>query len=135
MSTGVALGPIGQIARQVHDIDVAVEWYRDILELPHLLTVGQLAFFDSHGIRLLLSAEARNTENQGESVLYFRVNNIEASFRLLQSRGVSFRSAPHLVHRHQSGVEEWMAFFADPDGNTLALMSQVPQGAQSVKVD
>jgi hypothetical protein len=30
-----------------------------------------------------------------------------------------------MIHRHQSGVEEWMAFFEDPDGKLLALMSQV----------
>ena len=29
------------------------------------------------------------------------------------------------VHRHGDGMEEWMAFFKDPDGRTLAIMSQV----------
>lgn len=36
-----------------------------------------------------------------------------------------FQGAPHLIHRHEDGTEEWMAFFTDPAGNTLALMSQV----------
>jgi hypothetical protein len=26
----------------------------------------------------------------------------------------------------ESGVEEWFAFFDDPDGNTLALLARVP---------
>jgi hypothetical protein len=30
-----------------------------------------------------------------------------------------------MIHRHESGVEEWMAFFEDVDGKALALMSQV----------
>jgi hypothetical protein len=30
-----------------------------------------------------------------------------------------------MIHRHESGVEEWMAFFEDLDGKILALMSQV----------
>lgn len=30
-----------------------------------------------------------------------------------------------MIHRHDSRVEEWMAFFEDPDGQLLALMSQV----------
>jgi hypothetical protein len=30
-----------------------------------------------------------------------------------------------MIHKHGSGVEEWMAFFDDPDGHPLALMSQV----------
>jgi len=29
------------------------------------------------------------------------------------------------VHRHGDGTEEWMAFFNDPDGRPLAIMSQV----------
>ena len=33
-----------------------------------------------------------------------------------------------MIHRHDDGTEEWMAFFADPFGNTLALMSQVVAG-------
>ena len=44
----------------------------------------------------------------------------------LRERGVTFQADPHLIHRHQDGTEEWMAFFADPDGNTMALMSRVP---------
>jgi methylmalonyl-CoA/ethylmalonyl-CoA epimerase len=30
-----------------------------------------------------------------------------------------------VVHRHGDGTEEWMAFFNDPDGRRLAIMSQV----------
>jgi hypothetical protein len=31
-----------------------------------------------------------------------------------------------MIYRHpDTGVEEWMAFFADPDGNTMAFMSAV----------
>ena len=38
---------------------------------------------------------------------------------------------PHVIHRDDAaGTEEWMAFFEDPDGNTLALMSRVPDRAR-----
>jgi methylmalonyl-CoA/ethylmalonyl-CoA epimerase len=30
-----------------------------------------------------------------------------------------------MIHRHPDGTEEWMAFFEDPDGGVLALMSRV----------
>ena len=43
----------------------------------------------------------------------------------LTSLGVEIISPPHLIHKHESGVEEWMAFFNDPDGHPLALMTQV----------
>ena len=123
MSASVSLGPIGQISRHVRDIDAAVTWYRDVLGLPHLYTFGNLAFFDCHGVRLYLSAEVTDTEV--DSILYFRSEDIEATSRALQARGVVFRGAPHMIHRHASGAEEWMAFFDDLDGKPLALMSQV----------
>jgi DNA-binding CsgD family transcriptional regulator/catechol 2,3-dioxygenase-like lactoylglutathione lyase family enzyme len=116
------LGVIGQISRPVRDIQVAVHWYGEVLGLPHLYTFGDLAFFDCGGTRLFLSA----TEEAGEpSVLYFRVDDITAAYDELRARGVIFEGAPHLIHKHDDGVEEWMAFFPDPDGHLLALMSQV----------
>lgn len=123
-ATGV-VGPIGQISRQVRDIEAAVAWYRDVLGLPHLFTFGSLAFFDCHGVRLFLSAGEKENQEPGDSILYFRTDDIEATFRTLQAKGVMFQGAPHMIHRHESGLEEWMAFFQDPDGKSLALMSQV----------
>ncbi len=119
------LGPIGQISRQVRDLNAAVAWYRDVLGLTHLFTFGTLAFFDCHGLRLFLSAGDKEEGDPGDSILYFRVGDIEATHRQLTERGVTFRGAPHMIHRHESGVEEWMAFFEDLDGKLLALMSQV----------
>jgi hypothetical protein len=53
------------------------------------------------------------------------VPDIDAAYDGLQARGVEFISAPHLIHRHQDGTEEWMAFFKDPDGQVLSILSQV----------
>ena len=124
MAGSAALGSIGQISRHVRDIDAAVAWYRDVLGLTHLFTAGNLAFFDCDGIRLFLSAR-EEPGRSGDSIIYFRVDDIDGGFRRLQTAGVTFRGAPHLIHRHASGMEEWMAFFEDPDGGMLALMSQV----------
>ena len=69
--------------------------------------------------------------NQGEklqsaeSVIYLRVSNIEGTYEALQAKGVKFINAPHMIHRHDDGTEEWMAFFEDPEGRTLAVMSSV----------
>ena len=117
------LGPIGQISRTVRDIDAACAWYGKVLGLKHLFTFGKLAFFDLGGTRLYLSAEGG--EPQPESTLYLRVDDIAAAYAELTARGVEFKGAPHLIHRHPDGTEEWMAFFKDPDGRFLALMSQV----------
>lgn len=125
MTATTALGPIGQISRQVRDVNAAVTWYRDVLGLPHLFTFGSLAFFDCHGVRLFLSAGDKEVGEPGDSVLYFRTDDIEAAYQQLTGRGAVFKGAPHMIHRHDSGLEEWMAFFEDVDGKLLALMSQV----------
>lgn len=117
------LGPIGQVSRTVRDIQEAEAWYRNALGLRHLYTFGGLAFFDCGGTRLYLSAE--NGASAAESILYFRVPDIAAKHAELLARGVEFKGAPHMIHRHSDGTEEWMAFFIDPEGRPLALMSQV----------
>ncbi|MFJ7218540.1 VOC family protein [Amycolatopsis sp. NPDC098790] len=116
------LGPIGQVSRTVSDLGRAKAFYGDVLGLPHLYTFGDLAFYDCDGVRLFLTAgEPKGTE----SVLYFRVPDIDAAYDALRAKGVEFLGAPHLIFRHESGVEEWMAFFTDPDGHATAIMSQV----------
>ena len=115
------LGRIGQIARTVSDIAASEAWYRDVLGLPHLFTFGDLAFFDCGGVRLYL----QQGEVKPESILYFRVEDIHAAARALDHKGVEIVSAPHLIHRHEDGTEEWMAFFNDLEGRLLALMARV----------
>jgi DNA-binding CsgD family transcriptional regulator/catechol 2,3-dioxygenase-like lactoylglutathione lyase family enzyme len=111
---------IGQIARSVSDTAASEKWYREVLGLKHLYTFGTLAFFDIGGTRLMLSQEGGPVR---ESILYMRVADIAAAHQLLQARGVRFTHAPHMIHKHADGTEEWMAFFEDPDGRPLAIMS------------
>jgi catechol 2,3-dioxygenase-like lactoylglutathione lyase family enzyme len=122
MTTPLALGPIGQIARSIRNIEESIAWYQNKLGLTHLYTYGKLSFFDCGGTRLYLQ---EMPEPSPESVLYLRVPDINAAYDALQQRGVTFKGAPHLIHRHDDGMEEWMAFFDDLEGRTLALMAQV----------
>jgi catechol 2,3-dioxygenase-like lactoylglutathione lyase family enzyme/DNA-binding CsgD family transcriptional regulator len=117
------LGPIAQISRTVSDIQKAERWYGDVLGLRHLYTFGNLAFFDCGGTRLFLSQGGASAAS--ESILYFRVDDIEAAHKSLAGKGVEFTNAPHLVHRHADGTEEWMAVFKDLEGRPLAIMAQV----------
>jgi DNA-binding CsgD family transcriptional regulator/catechol 2,3-dioxygenase-like lactoylglutathione lyase family enzyme len=124
--TAPMLGPIGQISRQVKDIAAARHFYGETLGLPHLYSFGDLAFFDCGGVRLFLSqAEGAG---DGESILYFRVADIRLVHLALASQGVEFVDAPHMIHRHENGTEEWMTFFNDNEGRKLALMEQVKPG-------
>jgi len=115
-------GTIGQIARSVKDIDAACAFYGEVLGLPHLYTYGTLAFFDCGGVRLFLSQGDGDT---ADSILYFRVGDIHATQKRLEAKGVAFTHAPHMIHRHEDGMEEWMAFFSDNEGRPLAIMSQI----------
>jgi catechol 2,3-dioxygenase-like lactoylglutathione lyase family enzyme len=120
LTAPLALGPLGQISRSVTDIDAAARWYGGTLGLRHLYTFGKLAFFDCGGVRLFLEEGVGGPQ----SVLYFRVDDIHAAHGELAGRGVEFVSAPHMIHRHEDGMEEWMAFFNDNEGRVLAIMAQ-----------
>ena len=123
MKEPTVLGPVGQISRHVKDIAAARAWYRDVLRLPHLYSFGDLAFFDCGGLRLFLSQSDK--ADQTDSILYFRVADIQAAHTDLTARGAVFTDAPHMIHRHEDGMEEWMAFFKDNEGRPLAIMAQV----------
>jgi DNA-binding CsgD family transcriptional regulator/catechol 2,3-dioxygenase-like lactoylglutathione lyase family enzyme len=122
MDQDIRLGAIGQIARTVKDVAAARAWYGDVLGLPHLYSFGNLAFFDCGGVRLFLS------EGEGpasEAILYFTVDDVRTAQPSLAARGVEFTHAPHMIHRHADGSEEWMAVFNDNEGRPLAIMSKV----------
>lgn len=121
MPTPTQLSSIGQISRSVSNCEQSRNFFELVLELPHLYTFGTLSFFNCNGTRLMLSQKEQ--ANPDESILYFTVADIVASFEQLQKKGVEFIAAPHKIHQHEDGTQEWMAFFKDPDGRPLALMS------------
>ena len=129
MTSKLQLGALGQIARYVKDVKRSEAWFKDVLGLKHLFTfpsrIGDLAFFDCGGTRLFLSLNESGAEPGEQSVLYFNVPDINASYAELQGRGIEFVDAPHMIFKHPDGTEEWMAFFKDCDGQLLGLMSQV----------
>ena len=121
---GSGLSRIGQISMNARDFDRAVNFYRDTLGLKFLFTAPpHLAFFDCNGVRLLLDMPEDKEFDHPGSILYFAVDDINATHQTLVSRGVTFRKGPHLIARLPDR-EVWMAFFDDTEGNTLALMAE-----------
>ena len=120
------LGPITQILVPVSDVDRAADFYERVLGLPLLFRYPGNAFFDAAGVRLYL---ARPTEPgyDGVATIYFRVDDVTATFHLLESRGATVRERPELVH-HDPEYDLWLAFVADPDGNNIGLMREAPKG-------
>ena len=118
------LDVIGQIAVPVMDIDRAVAFYRDTLGMKFLFQAPPgLGFFDCGGVRLMLDAPAKEQAGNG-SVIYYKVDDLQATFEVLSARGVNFDGEPHLIAK-MPDHELWMAFFRDPDSNILALMSEI----------
>jgi len=118
------LHQIGQIRIQVTDVDRAVAFYRDALGMSFLYAFPGMGFFDVDGVRLML-VEPEGRAFGGESAIYYRVDDIRSAVTTLEARGVTFDDQPHVVHRDPA-YDLWMAFFRDPDGNILALMTEVP---------
>jgi DNA-binding CsgD family transcriptional regulator/catechol 2,3-dioxygenase-like lactoylglutathione lyase family enzyme len=124
-STSVRLGPIAQVSLSVRDVARAEQFYGETLGLPHVFTFGDLAFFDADGTRLYLHRKDEADWRPG-SVLYFLVDDIHVAQEALSARGVRFTGAPHVIYTDDAtGVEEWMTFFDDDEGNTLALTARV----------
>lgn len=120
------LDRIHQVAVYAGDLDEAISFYRDTLGARFIEKYDPpgMAFLDFSGVRVLL-------EKTGpKSTLYFWVDDMDSAYAELRSRGVRFTHEPHLIHRDDKGVfgkpgeGEWMAFFADPSGNTLALATR-----------
>jgi methylmalonyl-CoA/ethylmalonyl-CoA epimerase len=120
---------IGQLLVPVEDFDRGVAFYRDVLGLPFLFAAPpQMAFFACGAVRLLVGVVPMGQKAQRGSAIYFRVADIRAVHATLSGLGVKFAAEPHPVHRTPASTL-WLAEFNDPDGNALALMSDVPAEA------
>jgi catechol 2,3-dioxygenase-like lactoylglutathione lyase family enzyme len=97
------------------DLDQAVAFYRDVLELPQ--NPREPTEFEAGNVTLALwepeeqGVEFPRTAAHG---IALRVADVAAARAELEQRGVEF------VGERDSGVCN-MAFFTDPDGNSLIL--------------
>ncbi len=125
MDSELKLGALAQVSMVCRSVDQTEAWYRDILRLPEIFRFGDLVFFDCGGTRLYFNQVPDDQWRRG-SILYFLVDEMTGAVAALTSRGVHFKGAPHMIYKDaDTGVEEWFAFFDDPDGNTLALLARV----------
>lgn len=125
---GLSISQIGQIAVNAKDVKRATAFYRDVLGMKFLFEAGDLAFFDCGGVRLMLTKPEKAEFDHPGSVLYYRVRDLQAGYKILISRGVKFEGEPHLIAKLEEH-DLWMAFFRDSENNLLALMSEVPKSA------
>jgi predicted enzyme related to lactoylglutathione lyase len=131
VSTPIPIGPslsrIGQVFVNVHDLDRAIAFYRDMLGMKFLFQAPpNMAFFDCDGIRLMLGVADRPELDHPASIIYYKVADIERVYEIFKARGVEFIVKPHLVAPMPT-YDLWLADFRDSEGNLLALMSEVPR--------
>jgi len=115
-----------QIGARAGDLEETFRFYRNILGARFIgrFDPPGLLFFDFAGTRVLFESST------APAILYFWVDDIDQAHADLAARGVVFDGPPHLVHRDEQGLfdnpgtEEWMAFFRDPGGNTIALATR-----------
>lgn len=116
---------LGQVALPAHDMDRAIAFYRDLLELPFIWRDEHLAFFQLGGLRLLIEVPESPEFDHPGSVLYFDVEDIDAATAHYKAKGVVFEDNPHHIG-DLGDVAVWMTFFRDSEGNLLALQCERP---------
>lgn len=120
---------VGQLLIPVEDLDRGIAFYRDLLGLKFLFSAPpQMSFFQCGSVRLLVGVPEAGSPRQRGATVYFQVPDIQAVYRTLLGRGVSFPAPPHVVHRTPTS-DLWLSEFSDPDGNHLALMAETPRAS------
>ena len=91
--------------------------------------VPGMAFFDGGGVRLMFSEQPEGPLHA--SILYYRVDDLDAAHAMLKAKNVEFIRPPHFIAKMEDH-DLWMAFLTDPDGHTLALMAEIRRGGNTL---
>ncbi len=130
MSEDLALADLHQVALHTTDPERSADFYRRVLGAEEIARFEnpRLSFYRLGAVRLLI--ERSEAPGPSGSTLYFRVDDIDSACRTFEARSGVLDQSPHRSHVDTEGRfgppgnEEWMAFFRDPDGNSLAFAAQ-----------
>ncbi len=115
---------IGQIAITVSDVSQALVFYRNVLGLEFLFSPAPtLAFLRAGSVRIMLSTPQGAGAVGANSVLYFKVNQIENVFNAIVERGAQVERSPQLAAQMPDHAL-WIGFVRDLDGNLVGLMEE-----------
>ncbi|MCE3276758.1 MAG: methylmalonyl-CoA epimerase [Propionibacteriaceae bacterium] len=114
-----------QVAQHADDLQRARAFYQRLLnaEPAGFFDPPGLLFFRAGAVRLLLEQAATS------ALIYLTVDDVHATIQSLLADGVEIVAEPHLIFRHTddrlgpAGMDEWMAFVKDSEGNTIGLVS------------
>lgn len=125
MREKLALMEILQIAQHADDLPRAQAFYQRLLntEPAGIFDPPGLLFFQAGQVRLLLEQGATS------ALIYFKVDDVRQTLESLRTEGVEIVAEPELIFSHSddslgpAGMDEWMAFVKDSEGNTVGLVS------------
>ena len=114
-----------QVAQHADDLQRARAFYQRLLnaEPTGFFDPPGLLFFQAGAVRLLLEQVATSV------LIYLKVDDVRATVESLRTDGVEIVAEPHVIFRHTddslgpAGMDEWMAFLKDSEGNTVGLIS------------
>jgi catechol 2,3-dioxygenase-like lactoylglutathione lyase family enzyme len=109
---------IWDITFTVSNLEQAVDFYENILGLAKKYHYpNNYAGFDCGGVEIGLVPGVPPETQEGMPCIDFTVEDVDASFRTLNERGVTFVNQPH-----DTAWGGRIALFADPDGNLMQLV-------------
>lgn len=121
---GKSISKIGQLAITVSNIEKALSFYRDILNLEFLFSPSEdLAFLQCGETRIMLSTPQGEGEVGKNSILYFFTTDIESVYEEALKNGAEKERPPQLAADMQDH-ELWIGFLKDLDGNLVGLMEE-----------
>ncbi len=111
---------IKQIHVKIKDINRAIEFYQNVLELELLMAFPEqnMAFFECNGSRIYLG---KNPEYDSKAFIYYESNDIQTDFSKLKAHKVEIIKEPMMIHKSEE-TESWLCAFKDSEGNILHLM-------------
>jgi predicted enzyme related to lactoylglutathione lyase len=125
--TGTAL-PLDHVYYWTSDMDRGVKFYQDVLGLPLVRRDGaEWALFDTGPVRFALHGAIQDRPvERGGATAVFRVDDLDAVRRTLETRGASF-------DEHVGEVQGFARFasFRDPDGNVIQLIEYASGGGRA----
>lgn len=114
----VKLSRVGYLMLTVSDMARSLAFYESTLGLAKRFTSDEFSFLDGGGVGIGL----RKVGTMGPpptdvfTEIVFEVDDIDAAYTSLRSRGVSFQVAPR-----QASGDKHVTHFRDPDGHVLSI--------------
>ena len=114
----VKLSRVGYLMLTVTDMARSLTFYEGTLGLPKRFASDEFSFLDGGGVGIGLR-KVGTMGSPPEDVfteIVFEVDDVDAAYESLRSRGVSFRVAPR-----QASGDKYVTHFRDPDGHVLSI--------------